>query len=139
MALTNETATGENDAAAGGSALAASSRSTIGRKGKQAKKGRSDTADASKKPATAGKISTSRTKPALRPAETKAAIVLKKLNAPKGATIETLMQATGWQAHSVRGFLSAIVKKKLGKNLINEVGKDGGRRYRIGDAGRTVK
>lgn len=64
-------------------------------------------------------------------AETKASIVLKKLNSPKGATIQAVMEATGWQAHSVRGFLSAVVKKKLGLNLVSETGKDGVRRYRI--------
>jgi hypothetical protein len=43
------------------------------------------------------------------------------------------MEATGWQAHSVRGFLSAVVKKKHGLTLISEFGKDGARRYRIVD------
>lgn len=67
-------------------------------------------------------------------AETKSAIVLKKLCSAKGATIKQLMQATGWQAHSVRGFLSATVKKKLQLSLTNEAGKDGIRRYKIEDA-----
>lgn len=64
-------------------------------------------------------------------AGTKAAAVLKKLRMAKGATIDQLMTATGWQAHSVRGFLSGTVRKKLGLNLISELGKDGLRRYRI--------
>lgn len=70
-------------------------------------------------------------------AETKASIVLKKLNSAKGVTIEAIMQATGWQGHSVRGFLSAVVRKKLGHNLTSEAGKDGVRRYRIHSAGKT--
>lgn len=64
---------------------------------------------------------------------TKAELILKKLKSAKGVTIETMMEATGWQAHSVRGFLSGTVKKKLGLPIISETGKDGVRRYRIGN------
>ncbi len=69
--------------------------------------------------------------------ETKASAVLKKLRSAKGVTIVMLMEATGWQAHSVRGFLSAVVKKKLGLNLVSEAGKDGVRRYRIHEDGKA--
>jgi hypothetical protein len=65
------------------------------------------------------------------PASTKTDAVLKKLKGAKGVTLEALMEATGWQAHSVRGFLSGTVKKKLGHSLISDTGKDGVRRYRI--------
>ncbi|CCV15561.1 DUF3489 domain-containing protein [Mesorhizobium sp. STM 4661] len=61
-------------------------------------------------------------------------MVLKKLKSAKGVTIQTLMDATGWQAHSVRGFLSGTVKKKLGHEVVSEIGKDGQRRYRIVEA-----
>lgn len=66
--------------------------------------------------------------------QTKTDIVLKKLRLARGASLDTLMQATGWQAHSVRGFLSAVVRKKLGLTLVSETGRNGVRRYRIDDA-----
>jgi hypothetical protein len=72
--------------------------------------------------------------PAIRSVTSKNAkseLILKKLRSAKGATIETLIAETGWQAHSVRGFLSAVVKKKLALDLVSESGKDGVRRYRI--------
>jgi len=62
---------------------------------------------------------------------TKAELILKKLRTAKGVSIDMLIAETGWQAHSVRGFLSAVVKKKLALNLVSESGKDGVRRYRI--------
>lgn len=69
-----------------------------------------------------------------KPAPTKADLILKKLSAGKGVTIQTMMEMTGWQAHSVRGFLSGTVKKKLGHAVVSDVGKDGVRRYRIAAA-----
>jgi hypothetical protein len=74
--------------------------------------------------------------PPARPTDAKTnktELVLKRLRLVKGATIAMLMETTGWQAHSVRGFLSAVVRKKLGLSLVSEVGKDGLRRYRIDD------
>ena len=41
------------------------------------------------------------------------------------------MKATGWQPHSVRGFLSGTVGKKLGLTVISEKGEDGERSYSI--------
>ena len=73
------------------------------------------------------------------PTSTKAEQVLKKLGLAKGATIEMLIEITGWQAHSVRGFLSGTVKKKLGHSLTSEVGKDGLRRYRIDGSAAAAK
>jgi len=74
-----------------------------------------------------------------KPAETKADLVLKRLKLAKGASVPSLVEATGWQAHSVRGFLSGTVKKKLGLPLISEVGKDGVRRYRLANVAAPAK
>lgn len=65
---------------------------------------------------------------------TKTDLVLKKLRSTRGVTITALGEATGWQAHSVRGFLSAVVKKRMRLRLVSEIGRDGTRRYRT-DAG----
>jgi hypothetical protein len=69
---------------------------------------------------------------------TKADLILKRLRTVKGVSIDTLTTATGWQAHSVRGFLSAVVKKKLALNLTSESGKDGVRRYRIDSGAKSA-
>jgi Protein of unknown function (DUF3489) len=56
--------------------------------------------------------------------------VITMLRSPNGATIAAMMKATGWQQHSVRGFLAGIVRKKLKLNL-NSKKIDGGRVYSI--------
>lgn len=52
------------------------------------------------------------------------------LRRPQGATLETLMKSSGWQAHSVRGFLSGTLKKKLGRTVVSQK-TDKGRLYRL--------
>jgi hypothetical protein len=53
-------------------------------------------------------------------ANSKQARVLALLHGPSGASIATVMRSTGWQPHTVRGFLTAIVRKKLGLRLESE-------------------
>lgn len=62
--------------------------------------------------------------------KTKSDAVIALLSRPRGATLDEMMKATGWQSHSVRGFLAGTVKKKLGRSIDSEVGEKG-RVYRI--------
>jgi hypothetical protein len=55
--------------------------------------------------------------------------VIALLQSPTGATIEAMMKATGWQPHSVRGFLAGVVRKRL-KLKLGSKKVDGNRVYR---------
>ena len=95
----------------------------------------------SKTSASGGKIKkTAQNKPAKVSREPKKAkqrrtskteTILSLLERAKGTSLDEIMKATGWQAHSVRGFLSAVVKKKLRLKLMSEEDDRGLRRYRI--------
>jgi hypothetical protein len=63
--------------------------------------------------------------------------VIAMLQSLDGTTIEAMMKATGWQQHSVRGFLAGVVRKKL-KLKLSSTKIDGRRVYRI-DQGSGVK
>ena len=56
--------------------------------------------------------------------------VIAMLKSPAGATIDAMMKATGWQQHSVRGFLAGVVRKRL-KLKLGSKKVDGERVYRI--------
>ena len=61
------------------------------------------------------------------------------LQSPAGTTIAAMMKATGWQQHSVRGFLAGVVRKRL-KLKLSSKKVDGNRVYQIagGDSGKSV-
>jgi Protein of unknown function (DUF3489) len=63
-------------------------------------------------------------------ANSKQAWVLALLCGPSGATVASITRSTGWQPHTVRAFLAAVVRKKLGLRLESEK-RDGERLYRI--------
>jgi hypothetical protein len=62
---------------------------------------------------------------------TKASIILELLKRDQGATLQHMQDATGWQAHSLRGFLSATVKKQMALNLERTLCADGTSSYHI--------
>lgn len=61
----------------------------------------------------------------------KTVTILEMLKRPNGADLAELTRATNWQPHSIRGFLSGHVKKKLGLQLLLDTAANGVRRYRI--------
>ncbi|MCH8321600.1 MAG: DUF3489 domain-containing protein [Proteobacteria bacterium] len=63
--------------------------------------------------------------------KTKKQTCIDMLMRPKGTSLAELKKATGWQPHSVRGFLSGTVKKMPGVALVTRIDDGGGRRYRI--------
>jgi hypothetical protein len=69
-----------------------------------------------------------------RPARegSKKAIVLDMLRRADGATLKNIMDATDWQAHSVRGFISGGLGKKMGLTVESFKRPDGERAYRLG-------
>jgi len=93
--------------------------------------------DVAPEPKPAGKKAT-RAKKATKPAKAKAAregsktdMVLGLLKRDGGVTAKELMSTLGWQAHSVRGFLSGTVGKKMGLTVISTKGEDGERTYSV--------
>jgi hypothetical protein len=69
---------------------------------------------------------------------TKSDKLLELLRSKRGVTIEQLQAASGWQTHSVRGFMSGTVRKRMGLELPSETDKQGVRRYRIADTSKTA-
>ena len=61
----------------------------------------------------------------------KIALLISLLSQPNGVSMEQLCQATGWQAHTVRGCFSNTLKKKLNLNLDSHRGTGEARLYRI--------
>ena len=62
---------------------------------------------------------------------TKQAQIIAMLKRPDGATISQIVEATGWQPHTVRGTLAGALKKKLGLLIVSEKDSQANRVYRI--------
>ena len=116
---TEETATSEKPKAPKKARAGAQGGHVAAKKGKAAKK-----ASPAKKAPKAAKEKGTRD-------GSKAAKVLDLLKRAEGSTLAELMKATGWQAHSVRGFLSGTVSKKLGLAVTSAKVEDGEHTYSI--------
>jgi hypothetical protein len=66
-------------------------------------------------------------------ADSKQAQLIEMLKAPKGANIDEIVAAFGWQAHTVRGVIAGALKKKLGLEVTSEKVEARGRVYRLSE------
>jgi hypothetical protein len=122
----------ENKAKAGPNEVAAKTPAETKSSGRPGRAKRSNAKKAAAPSAKATKASPSR-----RSSHSKQDQIVALLRQPGGATLDVLVKATGWQKHSVRGFLAGTVRKKLKLPLLSEK-IEGIRTYRIG-ASRAVK
>lgn len=76
---------------------------------------------------------TPKPKPPTRREGTKQVLLIEMLKAPIGATMEEIISATGWQAHSARGAMSGVLSKKLGLIVTSAKEADRGRVSCIGE------
>ena len=120
MTTTEETATTEKPKAMKKARPSAQGAHVAPKKGKTAKKA-----------STAKKAPKAQKEAGVARDGSKAAKILDLLKRPEGATLAALMKATEWQAHSVRGFLSGSVRKKLGLTIDSAKGEDGERIYSV--------
>jgi hypothetical protein len=61
----------------------------------------------------------------------KTAMILEMLKRPDGASAKELLKATNWQPHSLRGFISGTLGKKMGLTVVSTKGEDGERSYSV--------
>ena len=61
----------------------------------------------------------------------KKAIVLEMLRRKEGATLAEIAKATDWQNHSIRGFISGTITKKMGLTVESTKNEQGERHYRV--------
>jgi len=83
------------------------------------------------KKAPKGRVKLDLAKPTVARKGSKTATILDLLKRPSGATLKDVMKATGWLPHSVRGFLSGTVGKKMGLTLTSTKGDEGERIYSV--------
>jgi Protein of unknown function (DUF3489) len=85
------------------------------------------------KPELGGSRKASKSKPKAHGirADSKQAKLIEMLMRPKGASIDEIVTAFGWQPHTVRGAIAGALKRKLGLKVVSEKSEGRGRIYRI--------
>ena len=74
---------------------------------------------------------TRKVKSAAEPKSNKTTQMVELLRRENGATLDELVELTGWKANSVRGFLSGTIGKKMGLKLESTKGEEGQRLYQL--------
>ena len=103
---------------------------TADRKPRQAAQGRTRAPKADKAPDTAEAAPDATSAPRTREGS-KQAKLIEMLRKPDGATVQEIVDAFKWQAHTVRGAIAGALKKKLGLKVDSEKVEGRGRVYRI--------
>jgi hypothetical protein len=122
----HDTAAAVAEAGASPTPEKAAAKKAGGRKKGAPKGGKTAPRAQSSKPAKPGKKAAPKNAP---PRESKGATILQMIGRAKGATLAEIMTAIGWQAHSVRGFLSTAGKKP-GVRIESSKNDSGDRVYR---------
>jgi hypothetical protein len=128
---TLETTTEQNATAAAQSATGASKKAAAKKKAglkKTAPKGKTKAIPEAPKPTRLSKACRDEKTAVLRPGS-KGAKVLELIGRPKGAGLHELVKATGWQSHSIRGFISGTLGTKMGLKVSSAKREDGERTY----------
>jgi Protein of unknown function (DUF3489) len=123
----------DNKATAGPDEAAAAKTLTATKSSRRPDRARRSSA----KKAAAPSAKATKASPSRRKSDSKQDQIVTLLRQPGGATLDALVKTTGWQKHSVRGFLAGTVRKKLKLPLLS-LKIDGVRTYRVG-ASRAVK
>jgi hypothetical protein len=129
---TQATATGDQPKAAKKAHVAKRARNVASVKAKSGKKASpaKKAAKGAKKAKAARTGKAAKEKGAVREGS-KTETILEMLKRPGGATAKELLKITGWQAHSLRGFLSGTIRKKMGLAVVSAKIEGGERTYSV--------
>jgi hypothetical protein len=107
----------------------APAKGRAGKKASPAKKTPKTAREATPKPKAARPVKAAKGKGVREGSKTET--ILELLKRPGGVTSKELMKATSWQPHSVRGFLSGTIGKKMGLTVVSTKGEEGERSYSV--------